>query len=209
MVQRFEITAEPRGAVGKGASRRLRREHWVPGIVYGGGREPTPIMVRHNELVRQLESEAFYSHILTLTVGESKEQVVLKDLQRHPAKPFIQHVDLQRIRETEKIRLHVPLHFIGEDRAPGLKQGGIVSHNMNEVEITCFPRDLPEFIDVDVSSLSLGEAIHLSELSLPAGVELVGFVEGEGQDLTVMSIHGARAVSEPGAEQEGEEEGAE
>ncbi|WP_039960773.1 50S ribosomal protein L25/general stress protein Ctc, partial [endosymbiont of Riftia pachyptila] len=168
----FEITAQPRSDTGKGASRRLRRTGMVPGIIYGGHQEPSMISLAHNELILHLDHEAFYSHILNLKVGDATEQVVLKDLQRHPAKPFIMHIDFQRISAGEKIRMQVPLHFTNQETAPGTKAGGQASHMLSDVEITCLPKDLPEFIEVDMGEMNVGDAIHLSELKLPAGVEL-------------------------------------
>jgi large subunit ribosomal protein L25 len=202
----FEIVAEPREITGKGESRRLRSKNWVPGIVYGGGRDAIPIRVPHSEILQQLDNEAFYSHVLTLKIGGGSEKVVLKDIQRHPCKPQIQHIDLQRVSETQRIRLTVPLHFVGEERATGVKLGGMVSRHMTEVEVSCLPKDLPEFIDVDLSSLTLGDAAHLSDLQIPEGVDLVGFVEGEGHDLPVVSIQSSRTtgVEEVAVPEEGE-----
>jgi len=191
----FQLNAEVRSDKGKGASRRLRREKKVPGIMYGAGTEPVMIALDHNEVLRNLAHEAFYSHILTVKIGDKQERAILKDLQRHPAKPIIQHLDLQRVSETEKIRVHVPLHFVGEDVAPGVKVGaGVVSHLLIEVEVLCFPRHLPEFIEVDISGLELGDAIHMSELKVPEGVELVDLAHGDEQDLPVVSIHKPRAA---------------
>ena len=141
--------------MGKGASRRLRRTGQVPGIIYGGEKDPELISLAHNELVLHLENEAFYSHILTVKSPSGEQKVVLKDVQRHPAKPFILHIDLLRVKASEKLKMQVPLHFIGEDKAPGVKQGGVVSHNIVDVEVSCLPGDLPEFIDVDVSGMDV------------------------------------------------------
>ena len=154
----FDLNAEVRDDLGKGASRRLRRTGKVPAILYGAGKEPQLLQLSHNEVARNLEHEAFYSHILSVKVGGKVDQAVLKDLQRHPHKPIVMHLDLQRVSETEKLRMHVPLHFISEDKAPGVKQGGgIISHLLNDVEIHCFPKDLPEYLEVDVSALQLNE----------------------------------------------------
>lgn len=201
----FEIDAELRDDMGKGASRRLRREGKVPAILYGAGKDPLALTLDHDVMVHNLENEAFYSHILTVKMGKDKEQAILKDLQRHPAKPFILHVDLQRVSAKEKIRVHVPLHFVGEDVAPGAKEGGVITHNMNEVEVTCLPKDLPEFIEADLSNLEMGHSIHLSELSLPKGVELVELSHGPEHDLPVCAIQATRG----GAEAAGEAEAAE
>ncbi len=205
MTTTFELKAEPRSDVGKGASRRLRRAGKVPAIVYGAHRDPEPIVVDEHELARQLEHEAFYSHILVLRFADGREErVVLKDIQRHPWKPRVLHLDFQRVSETETIRMHVPLHFVGEDVAPGVKQGGLLTHELIEVEVECLPKDLPEYIEVDVSGLGLGDALHLSDLKLPEGVRLVELMRGPEHDVAVVSIHARR-----GAAEEGEEEGGE
>lgn len=193
----FILNAEKRDLKGKGASRRLRRTNMVPGIIYGSGKDAVSLMFNHDELIRSLQHEAFYSHILTIKIGGEDERAVLKDVQRHPARPTIQHIDLQRVSETEKLRMHVPLHFKGEDIAPGVKVGsGIVSHQMVEVEVSCLPKHLPEFIEVDVSGLDIGEALHLSQLVLPEGVELVELSHGDEHehDLPVVSIHKPRVA---------------
>ncbi|ROR34807.1 50S ribosomal protein L25/general stress protein Ctc [Inmirania thermothiophila] len=200
----FTLEAELRSDKGKGASRRLRRAHKVPGIVYGGHAEPTPIAVDHRELAKHLEHESFYSHVIELRIGERTERVVLKDLQRHPAKPLVLHVDFQRVVAGETIRVHVPLHFVNESQAPGVRAGGIVSHHLAEVEVECTPENLPEFIEVDLSGLELGGLIHLSELELPPGVELYALRHG-GVDEVVVSVHGRGPVEEAG-EEAGEEE---
>ena len=200
MSDSFEVVAEARTDAGKGASRRLRRTGRVPAIVYGARQEPEMISVRHNELIQHLEQESFYSHILNLKVGDKTSSVVLKDLQRHPAKPFILHVDFQRVTMDEKIRMVVPLHFLNEGKAKGVKAGGVVSHNLNEIEVSCLPKDLPEFIDLDVIDLDIGDIVHLSEVVLPAGVELA---HAPDPDVPVIIIHGAHGGS--GEEAAGEE----
>ncbi len=207
MSSEFVLSAEPRSEQGKGASRRLRRAGKVPAILYGAGKEPVPLSINHNELLKQLENEAFYSHILTIELGGKKEQAVLKDLQRHPAKPFILHLDLMRVSAGEKIRVNVPLHFIGEEVAPGVKiGGGIVTHAVTEVEITCLPKDLPEYIEVDLSGLELGQSLHLSDLKLPPGVELVQLMQGEEHDVAVAAIQATRGSAAAGAAEEGDTE---
>ena len=189
MSNKFEINAQSREDAGKGASRRLRRNAQIPGVVYGGKSEPKSISLLHNELMLHLENEAFYSHILSLKIDGKAEQVILKDLQRHPSKPRVLHADFQRISAKSKLRTSVPLHFIGEDVAPGLKMGGAVSHSVTSVEIICLPKDLPEYIEVDVSGMEIGDNVHLSELSLPEGVEIPALAQGEEQDLIVVSVH--------------------
>jgi large subunit ribosomal protein L25 len=204
----FELNAEPRSDTGKGASRRLRRAGKVPAIMYGGGKDPESLTLSHNEIIRNLEHEAFYSHILTIKVGGSETQAILRDLQRHPSKPSVQHMDLQRVSATEKLKTHAPLHFIGEDTAPGVKAGGLVSHDLTEVLIECLPKNLPEYIEIDISGLEIGDALHLSDLKVPEGVTLLELARGEGHDLAVVSIHVKRVVEEveeaPAAEGEAE-----
>lgn len=197
MAVEFQLNAELRTDMGKGASRRLRRAGNVPGILYGGKKAPAAVTFPHNDVAKSLEHEAFYSHILTVKVDGKAERAVLKDLQRHPFKPIIMHLDLQRVTDTDKIRVHVPLHFIGEDVAPGVKlQSGIVNHLMKHVDVTCLAKDLPEFIEVDVSGLNAGESIHLSELKLPARVEIPGLTADSEHDLPVVAIVLPRAAVE-------------
>lgn len=195
MALTFEIPAQSRNVKGKGASRRLRRTvEQVPGIVYGAGQEPTSIMVSHDYLLKALEHEAFYSHVLTLKIDGQAEKVVLKDLQRHPFKPRIMHFDLMRVNANEPITMRVPLHFIGDDVAPGVKiGGGLVTHLLNDVEVRCLPGDLPEFIAVDMSKVELDQIIHLSDISLPKGVELLALAHED--NLPVASIHLPRGAS--------------
>ena len=210
MQETFELIAESRSGMGKGASRRLRRTGKVPGIIYGAGKDPALISVAHNELEQHLEHEAFYSHILSVRVGDLVERVVLKDVQRHPAKPFVLHFDLLRVSESEKIKMNVPLHFVGEDKAPGVKAGGTASHHLSDVEITCLPKDLPQYIEVDVSGMEIGDSIHLSELVLPDGTELTALAQGPENDHVVVNVTTVRAAGPEEEEGEGpEEEGAE
>ncbi len=198
----FELDAEVRNDLGKGASRRLRRRGKLPAILYGGGEAPLPLQLDHDAVMHKLEHEAFYSHILTVRVDGQEVKAVLKDLQRHPYKPAVLHMDLQRISETEKLRMHVPLHFVGEDVAPGVKQqGGIISRLVTEVEITCLPKHLPEYIEVDVSNLKVNESLHLSDLTVPEGVELVELMQGPEHDLPVVSIHLPRSAVEASEEE--------
>jgi len=210
MSQTFTITAVSRDDKGKGASRRLRREGLVPGIVYGGGKDPQMIATPHNKLVQHLEHEAFYSSILELELDGNTERVVLKDLQRHPAKPFILHFDLQRVADTDRIRMHVPLHFVGEDKAPGIKAGGKIHHALIDLEVICAAKDLPEYIEVDVSGMNVGDMIHLTDLKLPEGVEIVALTHGDeaAHDEAVVSLHADRRAKAAEGE-EGEEAGSE
>lgn len=204
MQENFEIIAVSRSDQGKGASRRLRREGMVPGIIYGGGKDPEMFATRHNELIQHLDHEAFYSHILTVQVDGKPQKVVLRDLQRHPSKPFVQHVDLMRVRMDEEIRMTVPLHFEGEEGCPGVKAGGTLLRGMSDVEIECLPKDLPEYIAVDVSNMQVDDIIHLSQLVIPAGVTLVGAEHLDDEnDPMVVTIEVMRgAVEEEAAPEE-------
>lgn len=202
----FTVEAQSRADIGKGASRRLRHQGLVPGIVYGAGKDPQSITLDHNKVIQHIDHEAFFSHILDLSVDGKAEKVVLKDMQRHPAKRQVLHMDFLRVSDKETIRMHVPLHFIGEDIAPGVKQGGgSVSHLVTDVEINCLPSDLPEFIEVDISSMDIGDSLHLSDLSLPEGVELVELTHGDGHDTAIVSIHLSRGAKEAEEGEEGEE----
>lgn len=210
----FEVEAELRTDAGKGASRRLRHAGNVPAIIYGGGDEPMAISVDHNRFLRHLQEEAFYAHILTLKVDGKKHKVVLKDLQRHPASDTkIMHADFLRINANQAMTMTVQLHFLGEDDAPGVKAGGLVSHLMTDVEISCLPKDLPEYINVDVSTLDLDHSIHLSEITMPKGVTLTALShhgeedeleEGErsSYDQAVVNIHTPRVIVDEDADNE-------
>ena len=191
-MENFEIIAQLRTVKGKGASRRLRRDGVVPAIVYGAGKQPVSLSLSQNEVLKHLEHEAFYSHILTVNIDGSSEKVILKDVQRHPYRHLILHLDLQRVSETEKLTMRVPLHFINAEACIGVKQGGgVISHHLNEIEISCLPKDLPEFIEVDLENIKLHETLHISDLVSPEGVE----VRGDGEH-AVVSVHLARGDKE-------------
>ena len=192
----FNIEAELRTDLGKGASRRLRHTEKFPAVVYGTGKDPVSITVDHKKFLHNLENEAFYSHILTLSIGGKDEQVILKDLQRHPAKLAIMHADFLRVSATEKLHLRVPLHFINAEECPGAKEGGLVTHSISEIEVACLPKDLPEFLEVDLSSLELDHSVHMSDITVPAGVELVELSHGAEHDQPVASVHMPRGASE-------------
>ena len=187
----FELTAEFRDAQGKGASRRLRHENKVPAILYGGHRDPRALSLDHTKLLLMLDNERFYSTIINLRVGDVTQAAILKDVQRHPAKNAVLHVDLQRVLEDEKIRISIPLHFKNEAVAPGVKKGGVVSHLRNEIEVSCLPKDLPEFVDVALSKVELNKMLNLSDLAVPEGVEILEL--SHGRDAPVVSVHHARA----------------
>lgn len=195
---KFEVTATARKTQGTGASRRLRRAGRVPAIVYGGNQPPVTIELDHNTVFHQLKHEAFHASILTLDVDGDKQQVLLRDVQMHPWKPLVMHLDFQRVDPNAKIHMKVPLHFVGADVAPGVKlAGGNITHVMNEAEVLCLPKDLPEFIEVDLSGLQAGHSLHLSEIKLPPGVEFVEL--RHGNDLAVASCVVPRGAAEEAA----------
>ena len=199
----FTVTAETRSDEGKGASRRLRRTNKVPGVIYGAGKDPVSLTLDHDDLVHHLSQEAFYSHILTVTVDGKAEKAVLKDLQRHPAKPKLLHVDFLRVGEGDIIHMHVPLHFVGQDVAPGVKAGGQVTHSMTAVDIACKAADLPEYLTVDMSAMEMGDILHLSNIALPKGVQIPALAQGADHDLPVASIHAPKgAAAEEAAPEE-------
>ena len=195
MAEEFDLIAEYREDQGKGASRRLRREGKVPAILYGGGRPPRNLSFDHNRVLQQLENESFYSSVLNVKVGDKEQAVILKDLQRHPARRQILHMDLQRILEDEEIRMNVPIHFLNEETAPGVKQGGgKVSHLMSDVEVVCLPRYLPEYLAVDVGDLELDEMLYISDIPLPEGVSIPALAQGEEANQPIVSIHVIKEV---------------
>ncbi|MGR8920487.1 MAG: 50S ribosomal protein L25/general stress protein Ctc [Gammaproteobacteria bacterium] len=209
-MNKFEIEAESRHDRGKGASRRLRRAGKVPAIVYGAHKDPVAIQLGHNDVLQHAEHEAFYSHILDLKIDGTAEKVVIKDMQRHPFKPFIQHMDFQRVDESEALTMRVPLHFLNEGTCVGVKQhGGVISHLMSDLEITCLPKDLPEYIEVDVAELDVGDAIHLGQLTMPEGVQITSLIQGGEDSLPVVQVIVPRAVVEEEAEGEAAEAPAE
>ena len=205
----FDLIAGIREDQGKGASRRLRHQGKVPAIIYGAGRPPRSLSFDHNKVLKQLENESFYSSVLNIKVGEKSQPAILKDMQRHPAKPRIMHLDFQRIVEDDVIKMNVPLHFTGEEVAPGVKLGGgKVSHLMSDVEVVCLPKHLPEFLDVDVSELELDAMLSMSDIKLPEGVEIPALAQGPEADRPIVSIHVIKAVVIEEEEAEGEAEAA-
>ena len=206
-MDQFELAVSTRSVAGKGASRRLRREKLVPAIVYGGESAPESIQVDKFELVNHMKHEAFYSHVLTLNFGDRNESVVLKDVQRHPFKPEVLHVDFQRVVKGEQLNMHVPLHFINEDKCAGVKAGGLLAKQMNEIEITCLPQNLPEYIEVDLANLNTGEAIHLADLKLAEGLTITALAHGGDSAQPVVSVSPPKGGAD--AEEEGGEAGEE
>lgn len=204
----FDFTATTRNETGKKAARRLRSEHKIPAVVYGADKKPQAIFLQQNDVRKALSHEAVFSHILNLIVDGKSEKVILKAMKRHQTKPLVMHMDFFRIKAGEKITMNVPLHFIGEEECPGIKEGGVVSHLLNDIELKCLPENLPEFIEVDISKLELDQSIHLSAISLPKGTELTIEITEEN-DPSLASIHRPRVEEEPVEEKAGEEEGVE
>jgi len=205
MSDKFNLIAELREDQGKGASRRLRHQGKVPAIIYGAGRPPRSLSFDQNKVLLQLENESFYSSILNIKVNDKSQAAILKDLQRHPAKQMIMHMDFQRIVDDVEIKMNVPLHFIGEDAAPGIKTGGgSISRLLNDVEVSCLPKYLPEYLEVDISELELDEMLNLSDIKLPEGVEIPQLAPGIGNDQPMVSIHVIKEVVIEEEELEGE-----
>jgi len=196
MANDFTVIAEPRADIGKGASRRLRHTGKIPGVIYGAGKDAQSIMMGHDDMMHHLEHEAFYSHILSIEVDGKAGKVVLKDVQRHPSKPTILHMDFLRISATHKIHMHVPLHFLGEDAAPGIKTGGKSQHLMSGIDIVCLAKDLPEFLEIDMSAMEIGDSLHFSDITLPSGVEIPALAQGTDHDLPVVSVQKAKTQTE-------------
>ena len=207
MADEFELNAELRTDLGKGASRRLRRlADLVPAVVYGAGKDPVSITIPHKDLQHSLENEAFFAHIIKLKIGSDAENVIIKDLQRHPAKPRILHADFLRVKMDQVITVEVPLHFVNEESCVGVKRdGGMVSHVASSLEINCLPGKLPEYIEVDVANLALGESIHMSQLVLPEGITIPALGLGEDHDQVVVSVHATRATKEADSGDAGDE----
>ncbi len=200
----FELIADFRDDQGKGASRRLRHAGRVPAILYGGAREPRALSLDHTKLQLALENEKFYSSIMQLKVGDQTQAAILRDVQRHPWKNQVVHVDLQRVYENEKIRLSVPIHYTGEAASPGVKtEGGMMSHLKNELMVECLPKDLPEYLELDVSGLHLNESLHLSDLKLPEGVLSVELQSGKNPSIVAVHAMRAEEVEVPVAVAEG------
>ena len=205
---KIEINAKERKSKGTGASRRLRHEGTTPGILYGGVKDAISLEIDTKELFMQFRHEAFHASILTLNLEGKKESVILRDFQMHPVRNNIQHIDFQRINENEKISVKVPFHFVNEETAPGVKiEGGLVSHIMTEIDISCLPKDLPQYIEVDLGELAMGESIHLSEVTVPEGVELSSLTEEN--DPAITSISKPKVVNEEEIVTEASEEGEE
>ena len=207
MSSNYELSTQSRDSFGTGASRRQRRENLVPAVVYGAGKDNESVMLDHDQVMHSLEKEAFHSAIIDLKTDKGSQQVILREVQMHPHRQLVMHVDFQRVRASEKLHMKVPLHFEGSDVAPGVKtDGGILSHPITELDITCLPRDLPEFIAVDVSELNLNESLHLSNITMPEGVELTATAFPEGEDPTIATISPPKVVEEEVVEEAADQE---
>ena len=196
MSTNFELNAKARDVFGTNASRRLRRLEQVPAMIYGGDQDNEAVLLDHHEIMHNLEVEAFHSAIISLNSGSGSQQVILREVQRHRYRPRLVHVDFQRIKATERLHMKIPLHFEGVDEAPGVKvEEGIFSPLMTELDITCLPKDLPEYIEIDVSALGINDVIHLSSVELPEGVDLT-VVPHEGEDPSVVTVMPPRTIEE-------------
>ena len=190
----YKLEAEMREDLGKGASRRLRRVNKIPAVLYGAGRPAWSLTLKENQLMRNLQEEAFYAAIIDLTLDGKVQKVFLRDLQRHPAKPFVLHVDLQRVRDDVEMTVVLPLHFINEETAHGVKmEGGQILHNAVDIEVTCLPGVLPEYIEVDMEDMKLGDSLHLSSIKLPEGVVSTQLSYGEDHDQPIATIVSPKA----------------
>ena len=192
----FTLNAQARTDLGKGASRRLRHAANIPAVVYGGNKPAESVTILAKEIAKLFENEAAYSHVIELNVDGAKQNVIVKAMQRHPSKQFIMHADFVRVVAGQKLTAIVPVHFVGEE-AP-VKKGGEISHVLNEIEVTCLPKDLPEFIEVDLSALEVGAIVHLSDLKAPKGVEFVALAHGD--DKAVANVHAPRVAPEEAEE---------
>ena len=200
----YELRAELREGGGKGATRRLRREGMIPAVLYGAGKDAVSLKLDANTIGKQLDNEAFFSHILDVKVGSEGTKAVLKALQRDPATDLVTHMDLLRVSSTQEITMHVPLHFIGEDSCPGIKAGGVANHLLVDLEISCLPKDLPEYIEADMSHMDIGDSMHLSEIKMPEGVTLLALLQDPEHDQPVVSLQHSQKFEEEALE-EGEE----
>ena len=191
------IDASQREEVGTSTARRLRRnQDQVPGVLYGGGEEPVHFTIDYRRIAKVVEDEAFFSQILSLSLGDRSEQVVLRELQRHPATEKVVHVDFLRVREDQELQVSIPFHFLNADECVGVRlNGGMVSYNLTEIQVSCLPRDLPEFLEIDLEDLDIGDAVHLSDIELPPGVSFVVLAQGDGRDDQIVNVHMPRGMA--------------
>ncbi len=202
----FKVNAELRDDLGKGASRRLRRTNRIPGIIYGAGRDPRAVSVEHHKVLKFIEDEAFFTSILELSAdGGKRQKVILRDMQRHPSKPIIMHMDFQRISDDEELHMNIPLHFLNEDDSPAAKTAGIIiAHQITEVEVACLPANLPEYIEIDIVDFKEGDIVRLSDIKLPEGVTLTAFSHGdeaEHDEVVISTTHVVAIATEESTEE--------
>ena len=192
----FILNATSRSDTGKGASRRLRHTNAIPAVIYGGDIDPQSLTLNHDDIIKSLENEAIYTSVMIVNVDGTDNKAIIKDIQRHAYKPKVLHMDFQRVSENEQIHMHVPIHFLNGENAPGVKAGGQMTHNMSDVEVSCMAKNLPEYIEIDVSNMEIGDTLHISDLSLPEGVVSVELSHGADHDQPIVAIHKSRAISE-------------
>ncbi|TCO76256.1 50S ribosomal protein L25/general stress protein Ctc [Chromatocurvus halotolerans] len=207
MSDQLEINAIPRDDLGKGASRRLRRlANLVPAIIYGAGKDPRPLSIVSKDLEKALENEAFFSQVIAVKIGSDTEKAILKDLQRHPAKELVMHADFLRIDEKVELKVNIPIHFMNEDSCKGVKlEGGVIEHQATEIELLCLPANIPEYIEIDMQDLSIGDSIHLSDVKLPEGTASVALSLGEDHDMPIAAVVAPRVDTEEEDDAEGED----
>ena len=199
----IELNASVRAEIGKGASRRLRHADKVPAVLYGAGKEAVSLTLEHSKVLKAQEQEQFYSQILKLNIDGEKVEAIVKDMQRHPYKPKVTHLDFQRVAADQALHTNVPLHFINEEAA--VKAGGVVAHHAAEIEVSCLPKDLPEFIEVDVAKVAVGETLHLTDVQLPAGVSSVELAKGADHDVAIVTVEKKKGAAEDEEEAAAEE----
>jgi len=192
----YKVDAKLRDDVGKGASRRLRREGRVPVVLYGAGRDPRNLTLNHNKVLRLIEDEGFFSSIIEFSAdGGAKQKVVIKDMQRHPAKPVIMHMDFMRVDDNQELVMNIPIHFLNADNCPASKVAGIVvDYQIHEIEITCLPKDLPEYFEVDLANFDVGDSVMLSEIDMPEGVKAMAFLRTEDEEYDEVIVNTATVL---------------
>ncbi len=192
----FTLNLTNRTDKGKGASRRLRRTNQIPAVIYGGGTEPQSLQMNHDDIIKALSDGAIYTSVLDINIDGKVTKAVFKDIQRHAYKPKVLHIDFLRINDNEKIHMHIPIHCLGGDVAPGVKAGGQMNHNMSDIEVICLAKDLPEYLEIDVSEMNIGDTLHISDLPLPEGVVSAELAHGAAHDQPIVAIHKSRGMSE-------------
>ena len=195
----FTLNLTNRTDTGKGASRRLRHTNQIPAVIYGGEQEPQSLQMNHDDILKALADEAIYTSILDVNIDGKVTKAVFKDIQRHAYKPKVLHLDFFRVNENEKIHMHVPIHCLGGENSPGVKAGGQMNHNMSDIEVICLAKDLPEYLEIDVSNMDIGDTLHISDLTMPAGVVSAELSHGADHDQPIVAIHKSRAMTDDDA----------